>query len=288
MSLERVLIGRPREIDGFAVRRLLPAAARRMVGPFIFLDHIGPATLGPGHGLEVRPHPHIGLATVTYLFTGALMHRDSLGCVQEIVPGDVNWMTAGRGIVHSERTPERERARGPTLHGLQSWVALPDGSEEVEPAFMHHPAASLPALEVDGVTLRVVAGEAFGRRAPVQTLWPTLYVDAVMPAGSRLELAPEHTERALYVVEGAVGIDSEVIAAGALAVLDPGETVRIEARACARVMLLGGERFATPRHLWWNFVASSEERIDAAKRDWAEGRFGGVPGETEFIPLPAE
>jgi len=293
MTIERILEGRPRALDAFAVRRVLPASARQMIGPFIFFDHLGPAVLGPGAAMDVRPHPHIALATVTYLFEGAILHRDSLGCVQEIHPGDVNWMTAGRGIVHSERSPDAQRRAGMHLHGLQSWVALPDGHEDVEPAFHHFPAASLPKLDIDGAELRVIAGEAFGRRSPVEVLWPTLYVAAVMPAGARIEVPPEHTDRGVYVVDGDVAISTSTTAgtavhAGQLAVLDPGATVAVRALGQARLMLLGGERFATPRYIWWNFVASSRERIEQAKRDWREMRFGSVPGDAELIPLPPD
>lgn len=285
MSIERILEGRTRDLGAFAVQRVLPAAERQMVGPFIFFDHIGPADLAPGAAMDVRPHPHVALATVTYLFEGAILHRDSLGFVQEIHPGDVNWMTAGRGIVHSERSPQAQRRAGMHLHGLQSWVALPDGREDVEPAFRHYPAASLPSLRVDGAELRVIAGEAFGRRSPVEVLWPTLYVAAVMPAGARLEVPPEHGDRGIYVVEGDVEIGGAPVRARQLAVLEPGATVPVRALSHARLMLLGGERFPTPRHIWWNFVASSRERIEQAKRDWRAGRFPPVPGETEFIPL---
>jgi len=288
MSIEALIAGRAREIDGFAVRRVLPAATRPMIGPFVFLDHMGPAALPAGRGLDVRPHPHIALATVTYLFSGVILHRDSLGFSREIHPGDVNWMTAGRGIVHSERSPPEARASGPFLDGLQSWVALPDGFEDVEPGFFHHPAASLPVLEMGGVVLRVIAGEAFGRQSPVATLWPTLYVDAVLPAGGAIEVPPDYTERAVYVASGALEVDGTVIPTGSLAVLEAGRSVRLHAVTSSRAMLLGGERFPTPRYLWWNFVASSRERIERAKRDWVEGRFGSVPGETEFIPLPPD
>ena len=288
MSIQHLIRGRERSIDGFAVRRVLPSAARHMVGPFIFFDHMGPAGLAPGGGLDVRPHPHIALATVTYLYTGSLTHRDSLGFVQEIRPGDVNWMTAGRGIVHSERSPDAERARGAHLHGIQSWVALPDGHEDDEPAFHHHPAATLPALSAQGVELRIIAGEAFGRRSPVHTLWPTFYVDVAMPAGSAIDVPPDHTERAIYVAEGEIELFGERCGSGTLAILETGEDVPIRATHTARLMLLGGERFPTPRLIWWNFVSSTRERMERAKRDWAEQRFGRVPGETELIPLPAE
>lgn len=259
-----------------------------MVGPFIFFDHLGPADMPAGQGIDVRPHPHIALATVTYLYSGALLHRDNLGYVQEIRPGDVNWMTAGRGISHSERTPQAERAAGHHIHGLQSWVALPDGHEEMAPSFAHHPAASLPRLSVDGCELHVIAGEAFGRRSPVEILWPTLYVDATMPAGARLMLPPEYTDRAIYVSEGEVTVDGETVRTAELAVLSPGRELAIIATHHARVMLLGGEPFPTPRYIWWNFISSSRERIEVAKRDWASGRFATVPGETEFIPLPED
>ncbi|MFO1509749.1 MAG: pirin family protein [Steroidobacteraceae bacterium] len=286
MTIEQIIGGRARDIGGFSVRRVLPAPGRRMVGPFIFFDHIGPETLAPGRGVDVRPHPHIALATVTYLYSGSFFHRDSLGSALEIHPGDVNWMTAGRGIAHSERTPAAARAQGSQIHGVQSWVALPDGHEEVAPAFAHHDAASLPHLVVDGCDLRVIAGEAFGRRSPVEVLWPTLYVDASMPAGAALELPADHTERAVYVAAGELEIDGQTLGEAQLALLTRGLTVRLRALHHSRVMLLGGEPFPTPRYIWWNFVASSRERIEQAKRDWAGGRFAPVPGESEFIPLP--
>lgn len=286
MTIEHTIDARVRDLGGFSVRRVLPAPGRRMVGPFIFFDHIGPTDLAPGHGIDVRPHPHIALATVTYLYAGTFMHRDSLGSAQEIHPGDVNWMTAGRGIAHSERTPAALRARGSHIHGIQSWVALPDGQEDIAPAFTHHPAASLPHLVVDGCDLRVIAGEAYGRRSPVEVLWPTLYVDASMPAGAALELPADYTERAVYVADGGIEVDGEPLPATRLALLARGVTVTLRAQHHSRVMLLGGEPLPTPRHIWWNFVSSSRERIEQAKRDWAEGRFAPVPGETEFTPLP--
>jgi redox-sensitive bicupin YhaK (pirin superfamily) len=273
-SIERVIEPRPRDLGGFEVRRVLPAAGRNMVGPFIFFDHLGPAQFAAGAGIDVRPHPHICLATVTYLFTGELVHRDSLGFVQPIRPGDVNWMTAGRGIVHSERTDAVLRQRPTRIHGIQSWVALPTSAEETEPAFFHHPAAALPLIERPGVRMRVIAGTAWGERSPVATFSKTLYVDAELASGARLELADEHRERALYVAEGKIGFDGGEYASGHMIVLDPGGKTEIRALADSRVMLVG------------NFVASSRERIEQGKRDWAEQRFARVPGETEFIPLP--
>ncbi|HEY5102337.1 MAG TPA: pirin family protein [Steroidobacteraceae bacterium] len=288
MGVERVFQGQKRDLGGFTVRRVLPSATARMIGPFIFFDHLGPLALAPGEGLDVRPHPHIALATVTYLFAGSIMHRDSLGSVQEIKPGDVNWMTAGSGIVHSERSPDTERRRGVRAHGIQSWVALPDGHEDVAPDFQHHPAATLPCASFDGVDLRVIAGEAFGRRAPTRVLCPTLYVDLLVAAGARLEIGADYSEQALYVAEGEIEVAGVRGSEGELLVLTSGAAATLQGVASARVILLGGERFATPRFIWWNFVASSRERIEIAKRDWATGRFASVPGESEFIPLPAD
>jgi len=270
---------------GFQVQRLLPSFPHKMVGPFIFFDHFGPVDFAPGQGVDVRPHPHIGLATVTYLFSGALEHRDSLRNVREIHPGDVNWMTAGHGIVHSERTPYVARAAGPQIHGIQSWVALPDGHEDVGPDFIHHPASSLPQVKVGETELTVIAGHGFGLTSPVATLWPTLYVDARLSEGATLHIPVEHSERAVYLVQGAVDAGGTTLAEGQMAVLEPVE-VTLRAIAASRVMLLGGERFPTPRHLFWNFVASSQERIERAKERWRMQQFPGVPNETEFIPLP--
>jgi redox-sensitive bicupin YhaK (pirin superfamily) len=288
MGVEQVIQGQKRDLGGFMVRRVLPSASARMIGPFIFFDHLGPLALAPGEGLDVRPHPHIALATVTYLFTGSIMHRDSLGSVQEIRPGDVNWMTAGSGIVHSERSPDTDRRRGVRAHGIQSWVALPDGHEDVAPDFQHHPAATLPSASFDGVDLRVIAGEAFGRRAPTRVLWPTLYVDLQVAAGARLEIGADYTEQALYVAAGEIEVAGVRGTAGELLVLTSGDAATVHGVAGARLILLGGEHFATPRFIWWNFVASSRERIEIAKRDWAAGRFASVPEESEFIPLPAD
>ena len=285
-AIRTLIQPRPRDLGGFSVRRVLPAAGTRMVGPFIFFDHMGPADFAPGTGIDVRPHPHIGLATVTYLYDGALLHRDSLGCVQSIEPGAVNWMTAGRGIVHSERTGEALRASGHRIHGIQSWIALPREAEECEPSFHHHDAESLPDFRLDDARLRVIAGHAFGQRSPVTVLSPTLYVDIRLEAGGTLTLPPEHEERAVYLAEGQASVGGSPLGAGQMAVLAPGATVRLAAIQDVRAMLLGGAALDGPRHLWWNLVSSSPERIERAKADWAAGRFPKVPGETEFIPLP--
>ncbi len=259
-----------------------------MVGPFIFFDHLGPAQFAPGQGIDVRPHPHIALATVTYLFAGSLQHRDSLGSVRDIQPGDVNWMTAGRGITHSERTPAAARASGARVHGIQSWVALPDGHEDVEPDFAHYPAKDLPQHASGGVELAVIAGEAFGLKSPVAPFWPTLYVDARMQAATTLDVPNDHEERAVYIAHGEIDVDGARLAEGQMAVLAPGGPCRLRALCAARVMMLGGAKFPTPRFIWWNFVASSRERIEQAKQRWSLQQFPAVPGETEYIPLPKQ
>ena len=286
MAILRLVNARQRDLGGFSVRRVLPADSQPMVGPFIFFDHLGPAQFEPGHGIDVRPHPHIALATVTYLFSGSLEHRDSLGNVREIRPGDVNWMTAGHGIAHSERTPRLARAAGERIHGIQSWVALPDGREDVEPAFTHYPVGVIPQRILSGVTLAVIAGESLGLRSPVASLWPTFYVHAKFSAGTVLEMPMEHEERAVYVVSGELAAEDSKIAEGELAVLAPDSKVALRADGETSAMLLGGARFPTPRLIWWNFVASSRERIENAKERWANRGFPPVPGETEFIPLP--
>jgi redox-sensitive bicupin YhaK (pirin superfamily) len=286
----QVLLGAAREIDGFRVGRVLPAIARRMLGPFAFFDHMGPAALAPGAGLDVRPHPHINLATVTYLFEGAITHRDTLGSLQVIRPGDINWMTAGRGIAHSERSPAEERAAGPGLHGIQLWVALPQAFEEVEPEFHHHPAATLPAFERGGVHLRLLAGEAFGQRSPVHVFSPMFYVEALwsLPAALDVPSSGDPTEeRGAYVAEGTVSCGETTFDVGSLIVFTPGTSPVLHADGPARVLLLGGSPLDGPRYIWWNFVSSSRERIERAKADWREGRFGTIPGDDrEFIPLP--
>ena len=284
-SIATRVSGKVHDLGGFTVRRVLPSIACRSLGPFVFLDHIGPGRFEPGNGIDVRPHPHIGLATVTYLFEGALGHRDTLGSEQVIRPGDVNWMTAGRGIAHSERTPAPERAAGHGIHGLQFWVGLPEGAEEADPEFHHHPGASLPSWEQDGIALRLMVGDAFGRRAPVKVYSPMFYVDAQMPAGSRLPVDAPHEERGVLLLSGAARIGDEALAAGELAVLAPGADVVVEAVDATRLVLFGGAPLG-PRHMWWNFVSSSRERIERAKQDWRDQRFGSIAGETEFIPLP--
>jgi redox-sensitive bicupin YhaK (pirin superfamily) len=272
--------------DGFMVRRVLPFMKRRHVGPFVFLDHMGPAQFSPGQGLDVRPHPHIGLATVTYLFSGEILHRDSLGYKQPIRPGDVNWMTAGSGIVHSERTRDEVRAAGQLLHGVQAWIALPLGSEEVAPSFQHHPAASLPEVRVDSATLRLIAGRYAGLESPAQCLSPMFYADLQLPAGTSYALRDEYEERAVHVSIGGIRIDGIDYAEGSMAVLRSGGEIEMTAQVPSRLMLLGGAPLDAPRLMWWNFVSSSKERMEQAKADWRDGKFAAVPGETEFIPLP--
>jgi len=286
-QLITVIDARSRDLGGFTVGRVLPSGARKLIGPFIFFDHMGPATFPPGRGIDVRPHPHIGLATVTYLFAGEIVHRDSLGSHQPIRPGDVNWMTAGRGIAHSERTAAEPRQAGSRLDGLQLWVALPRTHEETDPEFHHHPARDLPSGTIGDTRIRVLAGSAFGRTSPVRTFSPLFYVDAAMPAGSELPLPDEHEERAAYVVSGAIECGRERAERGRMLVFTPGAAATLRAVSDARVALVGGAPIDGERHLFWNFVSSSRARIEQAKRDWREGRFPKVPGdEQEFIPLP--
>jgi redox-sensitive bicupin YhaK (pirin superfamily) len=282
--IELLIESRQKDLGGFTVRRVLPAPRRRMVGPFIFFDHMGPADFPPGEGIQVRPHPHIGLATVTYLFEGEIMHRDSLGVVQPIRAGAVNLMTAGRGIVHSERAGDDLHTHS-RLHGIQSWMALPDGDEEVEPAFVHHPAADLPELDVGGVRVRVILGEAFGARSPAHSFAPILYLECRLSAGAHIALPSLHDEMAAYVVDGQMHIAGTAMAGGTMAVARPKTGLTIAATQPGRVMIIGGAHLGQ-RHIWWNFVASSRERIEQAKADWREGRFARVPGDDEFIPLP--
>jgi redox-sensitive bicupin YhaK (pirin superfamily) len=275
------------DLGDFKVRRTLPAKTRTMVGPFIFVDQFGPARLPPGRGMDVRPHPHINLATVTYLFEGAIEHRDSIGSRQVITPGAINLMTAGRGIVHSERSPSAERADGPALYGMQTWLALPDGKEEAEPAFEHVDGAALPLVEGEGVSARVLMGTLWGKSAGVTEHSVTIYADIMLAAGASVPIDAGADERAVMVVEGQAGLDGDRLEPFILYILAPGQAMRLKAESPSRVMLLGGEAFATKRHVFWNFVSSSRDRINQAKEDWKARRFRLVPGdEEEFIPLP--
>jgi redox-sensitive bicupin YhaK (pirin superfamily) len=283
-TVELTIEPRVRSLGEFDVRRVLPAAKRRMVGPFVFFDHMGPAVFPPGKGIAVRPHPHIGLATITYLFEGEIMHRDSLGFVQPIQAGAVNLMTAGRGIVHSERASD-DLGVTSRLHGIQSWIALPLELEEMEPGFSHYPASALPEIDVGGCAVRVIMGAAFGRSSPVATYSPTLYAEIRMPRGTRLALPADAAERAAYVASGVVEIDGAPHRDGVMAVARLGATLELAATADSRVLVIGGEPIGA-RHIWWNFVSSSKERIEQAKQDWVAGRFGKVPGDDELIPLP--
>jgi redox-sensitive bicupin YhaK (pirin superfamily) len=289
-ALEVVVVPRTHDLgDQFKVRRALPNRDRRMVGPFVFLDQMGPHVFSAGQGLDVRPHPHIGLATVTYLLDGEIMHRDSLGTVQSIRPGEVNWMTAGKGIVHSERTAPEQRPSGSGLFGLQCWVALPRECEETEPSFSHTTADQLPLVEGEGATARVIAGRFFGQTSPAPASSPLFYVDLQLQPGARLTMPAEYAEQALYIVNGSLDLGRDgSFEAGQLLVLKPGASVTLGggAGAGARVMLLGGEPMDGPRYLTWNFVSSSTDRIEQAKADWTAQVFPKIPGETEFIPLP--
>jgi redox-sensitive bicupin YhaK (pirin superfamily) len=275
------------DLGEFKVRRTLPSKSRRMVGPFIFVDQFGPARLPAGRGMDVRPHPHINLATVTYLFEGAIEHRDSIGSHQVIEPGAVNLMTAGSGIVHSERSPAELRPNGPSLYGMQTWLALPDGKEELDPAFEHMDGSSLPLVEGEGVSARVLMGSLWGKTADVTQHSETIYADIILDAGASVPIDAEADERAVLVTEGDAAINGDRLEPFTLYVLAPGEAMTLQASSPARIMLLGGEAFPTQRHVFWNFVSSSRDRINQAKEDWKAGRFPVVPGdEEEFIPLP--
>jgi len=286
-GMEKVLRGHARELDGFTVSRVLPALTRKHLGPFCFFDHLGPSELAPGRGLDVRPHPHIGLATVTYVIEGEIVHRDSLGFEQAIRPGAVNWMTSGRGITHSERTSGELRRTGSRLHLAQLWVALPTAHEEMAPEFHHHPAATLPEVDVDGVRVRILAGSAYGETSPVRIFSPLFYAEAELAAGASLSLPVGHEERGVYVLGGALSHQGEPIEERALALFRAGGAPTVRAERPSRVLLLGGTPPDGPRYIEWNFVSSSLERIEQAKRDWQAGLFAKVPGdEVEFIPLP--
>lgn len=285
-AIELIIEPRKKDLGGFAVRRTLPTAKRRMVGPWVFFDHMGPATFAAGEGINVRPHPHIGIATVTYLFEGEILHRDSLGSLQAIRPGDINLMVAGRGIVHSERERPEVTASEHTLHGLQLWLALPEAQEEIEPAFYHYPSRDIPGIVVGEVPVRIMMGSAYGETSPVKLHSETLYLEAHMQPGQQLEL-PSQQERAIYVAQGELRVGDTVIPQYSMAFFSPETTVVIEAAAETRIALIGGESFK-PRFMEWNFVSSRKERVEQAKQDWESGRFAKVPGdEEEFIPLPS-
>jgi redox-sensitive bicupin YhaK (pirin superfamily) len=287
-ALELIIVPRARDLGSFEVHRALPHGKRQMVGPFIFFDQMGPVQFLAGQGMDVRPHPHIGLATVTYLFDGSVMHRDSEGNELEIVPGEMNLMTAGRGIAHSERTPQGIRQSGGGMYGIQSWIALPEAHEETDPSFQHFDAASLPIIEDGGLWARVIAGSAFGRTSPVGMLSDWLYAEVVLEAGAQAPLDPDQEERAIYVVEGEVEIAGERFEGPRLLIFRPGDRITVRALRRSRLMFLGGAAMEGPRYIWWNFVSSRLERIEEAKEEWRSGRFKPVPGETEFIPLPEQ
>jgi redox-sensitive bicupin YhaK (pirin superfamily) len=286
-AIEILIVPRAVDLGEMEVRRALPSKKRQMVGPFIFFDQMGPAEFLTDQGIDVRPHPHINLSTLTYLFEGEILHRDSLGTEKTIRPGAVNWMRAGRGIVHSERTSEERKRSGQRLFGIQTWMALPVDQEEVDPAFMHHGADALPVVDVDGMRARLIAGRAFGVASPLETTSETLYADVQLVAGARLLIEATYEERALYTISGTIEIADDTFEPGQLLVLRPGDAITALARADARFILFGGAAMEGPRYIWWNFVSSRPERIEAAKEEWAKGRFDTVPGdEAEFIPLP--
>ncbi|PJI97744.1 hypothetical protein CLU85_2541 [Acidovorax sp. 69] len=288
MSAPLRLSGHAKDLGGgFTVRRLLPAVQRQSVGPFLFFDHFGPVTVEPDAGHDVRPHPHIGLATVTYLFSGAIMHRDSLGYVQQIEPGAINWMTAGRGIVHSERRPQNLANQSYVNHGIQLWAALPLAHEEADPSFVHTPSAAIPQVQVGEATVRVLIGDAFGQTSPVATYSRTLYLDVQLPAGATLEIPALVPEMAVYPVDAPVVLNGDTVAAQLLAVVEPGQVTQLAAGDSAvQLMVIGGDALDAPRHMWWNFVSSRKDRIVQAATDWDAQAMGQVPGEVEWIPLP--
>jgi redox-sensitive bicupin YhaK (pirin superfamily) len=290
LPVETVILPPVRDVAGLKVRRALPSAHRRMVGPFIFLDHTGPMAFGPGEGPGIAPHPHIGLSTLTYLLKGEMIHRDSAGHVETLRPRDVNWMTAGRGIAHSERSPDTVQAKGGSFLGQQIWVALPRAAEEMSPTFAHHPERALPLLEAGGVAVTVVAGEAYGKRSPVRTYSDLMFLSICLEPGARLQLPSDHVERAAYVISGEVEVVGQSGAFGdtQLIVFRPGAEVVLKCPRGARLTLLGGEPFPEPRHIFWNFVSSTKERIEQAKDEWRSGRFPKIPGETDFVSLPPD
>ena len=288
-AVEILIVPRAVDLGEMTVRRALPSNKRQMVGPFIFFDQMGPAEFLTNEGIEVRPHPHINLSTLTYLFEGEILHRDSLGTEKTIQPGAVNWMRAGRGIVHSERTGEERKRQGQRLFGIQTWMALPTSEEESDPAFMHHGAEALPLIEAGGVSARLIAGRAFGTHSPLATASETLYADVQLKAGARMPVDASYDERAIYTVGGTIEVAGDTFEPGQLLILKSGDPITVSATADARFMLFGGAPMEEPRYIWWNFVSSRPERIEAAKEEWASGRFDTVPGdEADFIPLPAK
>ena len=287
MSILKTVSPVTHDLGGFQVRRAVPSAECRMVGPFVFVDQFGPAHLAPGQAMDVRPHPHINLATVTYLFDGEIMHRDSLGTAAPILPGEINWMTAGRGIVHSERTGPERRATGDNLHGLQCWVALPAAQEEIAPAFAHHTVSEFPMISENGRSVRIMVGSLYGASSPVLTTSDTIFADVQLKAGSTLPLDADHEERAIYVLDGEIDIAGDRFGADRLLVFRTGDAITIRAVTDVHLVILGGATMDGPRHIWWNFVSSRKDRIEQAKAEWKAGHFGRVPGdEIEFIPLP--
>jgi redox-sensitive bicupin YhaK (pirin superfamily) len=287
-AVEMLIVPRAVDLGEMTVHRALPSIKRQMVGPFIFFDQMGPAEFLTDQGIDVRPHPHINLSTLTYLFEGEILHRDSLGTDKTIQPGAVNWMRAGRGIVHSERTSEERKRRGQRLFGIQTWMALPTSQEESDPAFMHHGADTLPLIEAGGVRARLIAGRAFGTASPLATASETLYADVELKAGARMQIDAGYDERAIYTIVGTIQVAGHAFERGQLLILRPDDPVTVAATSDARFMLFGGDPMEGPRYIWWNFVSSRPERIEAAKEEWANGRFDTVPGdEAEFIPLPA-
>lgn len=285
-AVEQVIVPSAKDLGGFSVRRALPSAGRKMIGPFIFFDQFGPAEFLLGQGIDVRPHPHIGLSTVSYLFDGEIFHRDSLGSALPIRPGEVNLMTAGRGIVHSERTAPELRTMPQKMFGIQTWLALPKSHEETAPGFLHAGVDELPVIRGEGKRVRLIMGSLYGETSPVPFPHETFYAEAMLSPGAVLPLDADYEERGIYIVSGEIDIAGDIFGAGRLLVLRPGDRISILALGHVRIMLLGGEAMDGPRHLWWNFVHSSKERIDQAKEDWKRGRFDSVPGEHEFIPLP--
>ena len=285
-GIELLINSEFKDLGEFSVRRPLPSAQRQRVGPFIFFDHMGPVDFTPGNGVSVRPHPHIGLATITYLFEGEIIHRDNLGYVQAIQPGAVNWMTAGSGIVHSERTPPEMIATGSRLHGLQIWLAVPTKLEESEPSFSHYPATDIPVVKKPGITIQVLTGSAYGETSPVVTSSETLYLATQLATNAELVIPTLAAERAVYVVSGQISLAGTILDTGMMAILTPDIEPRIHAITEAQLMIFGGEALEGQRHIYWNLVSSSRKRIEKAKDEWRNGRIGKVPGETDFIPLP--